>query len=527
MRALLEGGADAKAKDRSWITPLHDVARGNPDIVHALLQGGADASAKDRSGITPLHDVAGRGDPDIVRALLKGGADANVRDGSGETPLHHATRGDPDVVRALLEGGADANVKDGSTETLLHHAAGRGHVDMVHALLEEGADANVKTDENGTTPLHLALYGQSHFEIVALLWGRDAEVTSEDLCAILGSVRPLAQACVEKLEDSAGCGQREVRMKASLRKMETVEDRAMLADNGDPIKCAIDVTDRAAFRQAPRLLGNILLGKLTQCDVKYSWVPPALAKDPRVIRTIANARLIMVGTETVNGILHSAWQRVIWRSWAIIVLKAAYLMAAALASYSFRQAPKEQPAFAVRAVLFVSLIHRLVQEVADIRRSYLEVVRRWWIARLVATIFVYLNTNILDVLSIILHVVGTMKILGTSNEDHDDVTKGIVAAFCAQQWLSFTYALRVLAAGGMRLLPMLRAIADTAVFGLVVATCLMASTNAYYIIGARQESERDPSPLYAAILAIYRLGILGDFDIFHLEGSDPKDGPRV
>ncbi len=74
-----------------------------------LLDGGADAAAKDASGDTPLHLVAGQrsyplgsqGQADIVRLLLDRGGDAAVSDGNGETPCDVLDSED-DSVRALL-----------------------------------------------------------------------------------------------------------------------------------------------------------------------------------------------------------------------------------------------------------------------------------------------------------------------------------------------------------------------------------------------------------------------------------------
>eukprot|EP00971_Amphidinium_carterae_P283781 5633997-Amphidinium_carterae.1 len=46
---------------------------------------------------------------------------------------------------------------------------------------------------------------------------------------------------------------------------------------------------------------------------------------------------------------------------------------------------------------------------------------------------------------------------------------------------------------------------------------LAAATNGYMVFGLRQE----PSTLYASILVMYRMAVLGDFDLFEMEGVDP------
>jgi len=70
---------------------------------------------------------------------------------------------------------------------------------------------------------------------------------------------------------------------------------------------------------------------------------------------------------------------------------------------------------------------------------------------------------------------------------------------------------------GPQLLPISKAIQETGVFFLVVFCFLAAGVHAYYTIGPRTE----PFPLYASTMQIFRLGILGDFDMYDFEGQDP------
>ena len=294
------------------------------------------------------------------------------------------------------------------------------------------------------------------------------------------------------------------------------------------------------------VFNGLRYGPLVQCDVKESWVSPEVSKDPRVARAIAQApNQDMLGTDTVNGILHRAWQRAFWKSWMLIFLQAACLVAVVNASYSFRKSrecrhvegepgcrcarafddPTEQPqcrdilysrqepSVPWQAILYFSAALPVVQELADIRSTCrADGFQKGMLQHVTAP------ANWLDLMVIALRVAGTWAILGSS---HSTEIKGLVAGFCAQQWLTFLYGLRLLSSVGKRLLPIIWAARKTVVFALVVAMCLMAGTNAYYVIGARQESDSEKWPPYAAFLAIYRLGILGDFDIFHLEGSDP------
>merc|ERR1712048_1062729 len=79
------------------------------------------------------------------------------------------------------------------------------------------------------------------------------------------------------------------------------------------------------------------------------------------------------------------------------------------------------------------------------------------------------------------------------------------------------YGLRGYERIGQKMLPILNALQDTMIFVMVVAFFLAASVHAYYALGLRSE----PTPLYASILHMLRLGLFGDFDLFELEGVDP------
>jgi ankyrin repeat protein len=70
------------------LTPLLYAARsGCRDCVEALLDAGADLKARDEGGDTPLHWAAEEGEsPAIITVLLDAGADLKARDSLGETP---------------------------------------------------------------------------------------------------------------------------------------------------------------------------------------------------------------------------------------------------------------------------------------------------------------------------------------------------------------------------------------------------------------------------------------------------------
>ncbi|CAE7751613.1 HMA5, partial [Symbiodinium necroappetens] len=95
--------------------------------------------------------------------------------------------------------------------------------------------------------------------------------------------------------------------------------------------------------------------------------------------------------------------------------------------------------------------------------------------------------------------------------------KPYMSVWCGLAWLRITYSLRGEAWMGPRLLPILAALKDTAAFFLVTGMCVAGASHGYYNLELRNE----PSPAYAAVMQVLRLGIFGDFDMFEFEGMSP------
>ena len=122
-------------------TPLHLAAAAfRPDTVAALLESGADVRARNRRGAEPLHYAVDGGpgsalwnparQRETVAALLAAGADPNAFDKNGTSPLHRAVRNRcAAAVAALLDGGADPKMTNGKGSTpldLTRWTTGRG-----------------------------------------------------------------------------------------------------------------------------------------------------------------------------------------------------------------------------------------------------------------------------------------------------------------------------------------------------------------------------------------------------------------
>ena len=185
IEALLEAGADPKARNSWKNTPLHDAARynENPAVIDTLLKAGADPMARDEWKNTPLQRaVRHGGNPEVIEALLKAGG--NARADLKWTPLQRALRlkKDPKIIGELLGAGADPMARDKWKRTALHYAVRYSkNADVVQMLLEAGAKVNAR-DKWKRTPLHYAAqYNENLAVIEALLEaGADPKAREED-----------------------------------------------------------------------------------------------------------------------------------------------------------------------------------------------------------------------------------------------------------------------------------------------------------------------------------------------------------
>ncbi len=164
VEALLEAGANIKAKDKNGYTPL-DIAKKNShlEIVYILEKNG---SMKNKE-ITLAQSV--RSDNILIaKDLIKKGADVNAPDSIGWTPINLAAfYGRTEIAQALITAGVDVNTTDGRSAPL-HEAAQYGHTKIVQALIEAGANVDA-TDGDGYTPLLIAVFWNNLCTVKALL----------------------------------------------------------------------------------------------------------------------------------------------------------------------------------------------------------------------------------------------------------------------------------------------------------------------------------------------------------------------
>jgi ankyrin repeat protein len=177
VKALLAHGARADAKEpvEGQTALMWAVSERHADVARALIEAGADVRARAVSGFTPLLFAARAGDLDSARMLLDAGADANEASSDGTSALIvAAVRGHATLAMFLLDRGADPNA-DRTGYTALHWAAGvwetelngangivtqaddsewnalggvkAGKLDLVKALLAHGANPNARLEK--------------------------------------------------------------------------------------------------------------------------------------------------------------------------------------------------------------------------------------------------------------------------------------------------------------------------------------------------------------------------------------------
>ena len=178
LQALVEHGADVRARDRNGDTPLLsavtypllDVA-----VVKFLVEHGADLNAVNHDW-NVLRGASYLGNLAVVRFLLDQGVDVNGKDQKGQTALMAVSksefwwkpeipplwwqpekpgrqRAEPqEVMQVLLDHGAQINAQDEKGWTALMLATAQPAVKF---LVDHGADLNVK-NRDGKTALTLA-----------------------------------------------------------------------------------------------------------------------------------------------------------------------------------------------------------------------------------------------------------------------------------------------------------------------------------------------------------------------------------
>lgn len=166
--ALSEGAQIERIHDGA--TPLILAAEeGCGSAALALIEAGADFRARDRSGGTALHWFVGANESKtVVEALLNAGAPIDARDGDGGTPLTTAViLKSKEIVSLLIDRGAGVNIPDHLGMTPLHYAAETYSEGIPTLLIKAGAKLDAQ-DFNGDSP-HTIACEEALAEITAIM----------------------------------------------------------------------------------------------------------------------------------------------------------------------------------------------------------------------------------------------------------------------------------------------------------------------------------------------------------------------
>jgi hypothetical protein len=106
--------------------------------------------------------------------------------------------------------------------------------------------------------------------------------------------------------------------------------------------------------------------------------------------------------------------------------------------------------------------------------------------------------------------------------------KAFFGAWCAMRWMQALYSFRAFPTVGPRIHAILSSVTDPIARAMyfVMAFVFFASVHAFFCLGTRDD-DAGPSPLYSALVTVYRLVFLGDFDISELSGQGTDDNPQM
>lgn len=226
---LLDRGANANARSRGGLTPMHLVM--SASVLEALFKYGGDVQARSLVGCTPLHLAAHWGDVELIEALVESGADTQARCPNGlliidsinngvlddyehltpqenpivgysmpfpeldcygyssiwpnhiggSTALHWSTTSlSPSILEFLLARDFNIEDRDEAGNTPLHWAAGAPSSKFTTAeiLLDAGSDIHA-VNVVGAQPIHLAA-AEGSYEALSTISKRGAEAGSRD-----------------------------------------------------------------------------------------------------------------------------------------------------------------------------------------------------------------------------------------------------------------------------------------------------------------------------------------------------------
>lgn len=458
-----------------------------------------------------LANAAEDGHLEEVKKLLE--QRANIETGSndflGHTPLFFAAQveGHHEVVKLLLERRAEVDAKGRFEQTPLHWVllesrAEPGHHQVARLLLEWRAAPDV-IDEDGHTPLRYAIWRGSN-EFVDMITDEVVRQNSWSLRLLLEIIAESNQDLILKVieewpQEAKDCG-------------ETL-DRAALPERLRPVVAPSrnDPHNRIQDCEHCNLSDqNFFLAPEVQ--VTFRCLPGVSGSDAlslELLKSLADTPHDGIfETDAVQAMVLAAWLQ--YRAFTLLEIGACVTTVVCLcvASYEYRHGP---PVSFGQSALFLAAILHVKKSTDELSQLCRHFVRS---CRCQATDSYVNFDNFADAMYI---VAGWLAITRQLSMFTEELEKPWMAIFSALAWLRLLYSFRGETWMGPRLLPILAAIRDTFVFFMLMGICIASAVHAYYNLQVRQ----DPTPTYAAVLQVVRLGVFGDFDLFEFEGLDP------
>jgi ankyrin repeat protein len=514
VRRLLASGADVNAKETTLHnTPLHLAAyRGNLDTLRPLMAApGVDVDAKEIYGRTPLHIAAGRCQEATRLLLAVPGVDANARDRDGYTPLHCAVlAGCLGAMRLLLAAhGVDMNAANAERKKTLVLALNLTKssvkIEACGLLLDHGATAN----------LNLLLeclksHTSGEKDLVERLTCRLQLSNKLPGDAPLGDHRLL----------TLGVLQRDPRMHTQWARVDESEKEESALEWASPFLEEESETWKIGSWWSK------WIGPDSEVPVSLHAcrVDVAACSHPYVFRALnKNRNMELLSLPFVEAIIRHTWKDYMAFAFTDIILNVIFLSVTLYASVLVQAeewAIHSNHHWWAAVVLGCGTGKLFVEEGSQLLCSF-RLSKRFhgpvcvkYLKAVAAGLLSYMKDSFGYCIVLSISVKGWFALL-SGDLDHED--RFWLALWFASLWLRVVYSLRVVEAVGTKLLPIFRAVEGTASFFLVVGFVLCAGVHAYYMLGVRVQ----PSPVYAAFLQVFRLGFLGDFDVFEFEGVDP------
>lgn len=312
-------------------------------------------------------------------------------------------------------------------------------------------------------------------------------------------------------------------------------------------------------------------GNFARCNISVMKVPLEDALTSGVLEAIANtSNVAVLSTDFVYAVVLCHWESKRWLHALFIGLQVLALGAQATACHDYVMG-RAPDSYSIGMLCFVPAF-RMLRELSELSQGLLKaiaVLERWLQGGyqihgnsekfcdrlffhtvtlfaiigfllflpllLLTSVVIYLadSANWFEWASIALQIFSLTQFMYVENLQSEAIpqigatlsdeqtgatlSKIGVALFCAMQWLSLLYSLRPLHAVGRRLMPLIAAIFDTAVFILMVIVCLLAATNAHYVFGTQMDK---PSPFWSSLSKVFQLGILSSYELYELEGVE-------